>query len=400
MPYPHSIRLRGPWDYEPLARSAPASALEAGAESGQSEPADLEPVLPPPGRVKMPTDWGDSLGAEFFGRVRYCRRFNRPRGLEPHESVWLVLDGADGWADISLNGEPLGRAGGYALAARFDVTESLAERNELIVDVTLPHPDAAGEQALRAGCENLPGGLVGEVRLEIRAAHWLDDLWLESPRNDTSTQLHLGGKSCGQERGESLTLVVDGPEGELVAAEVETGATFDLSADVSGLPDWPPAPNTIWNDRHNVRVCLIGTSTAYWKRSFTMAGRALAWNAAERELRVAGAKVPVPVERVSVSQLTDAIAFARWAAPFSGRAIGCEAVLPEAYYNVLDALGVRLLQSIPPHWAAAVCPPRAHHPSIVAWVVPEDAVEPLEAQLPARGGGRRPWIARQVAFGA
>jgi hypothetical protein len=63
-----------------------------------------------------------------------------------------VFDGVESAGNIALNGQPLGSNQGDA-QARFDLTSRLAERNELVVDVS------SGESA--------PGGLVGEVRLEI-----------------------------------------------------------------------------------------------------------------------------------------------------------------------------------------------------------------------------------------
>ena len=53
--YPHRIRLRGPWECEPLARA---------------EGADMP--LPPPCRMTMPCRWSAGGLAEFAGRVRSC----------------------------------------------------------------------------------------------------------------------------------------------------------------------------------------------------------------------------------------------------------------------------------------------------------------------------------------
>lgn len=166
----HIIRLRGPWEYLPLARTwtdADAVRRESTAD------------LPPPGRVHLPADWEATLGADFRGRVRYTRRFGLPTNLEPHERVWLVIEGVDYFGSLALNGTSLGEIVGYQSLCEFDVTRLLAERNSLSLDVELPQvdeaPDSAG-QALaehqpihRPGRERLPGGPIGEIRLEIRA---------------------------------------------------------------------------------------------------------------------------------------------------------------------------------------------------------------------------------------
>ena len=148
----HTIRLAGPWEYEPIER-APS--------------ADLTADLPPPGRVQLPADWGATLGADFRGRVRYRRGFGRPTGLSPSDRVWLVLERLDAWGEVTLNGDVLGRAGAAGEFARFEVTDRLAERNLLLVVVELPAWNAALDRARRPDRHGQPGGLIGPVRLEI-----------------------------------------------------------------------------------------------------------------------------------------------------------------------------------------------------------------------------------------
>ena len=388
MAYPHVVRLRGPWEYEPLARSVGV------ADSSVS--ASVQQALPPSGRVRMPADWGSALGADFRGCVRYRRRFNRPSGLEPHERVWLVLEGADGWGEVSLGGKPLGRLGGYSLAAGFDVTPLVEDRNELAVDVTLPHRDAAGEQPLRSGRAHLPGGLVGEVRLEIRTSHWIDDLSLEPAAGESGVTLSVRGRVSGPSESENLTLVVDGPTGEVLASDVTACSTFALTAAVKGLPDWPWASGR--TPEVNVAVRLIGGAAAVWEKHFTVSQRPLEWNEAEQVLTVAGEALPLPVEPLQPNDTLDECRFAAEVAHLAGKAVGWDTMLPESFYGVLDGLGVRLLQGVRPEWAAEVCRPRAHHPSIVAWVAPRGALGPLQRIIGERGSGDRPWIAREAAF--
>jgi hypothetical protein len=154
----HVIRLRGPWEYEPLERLL----LSAG---GTTVPASSP--LPAPGRIIMPADWGQTLGNDFRGRVRYVRRFGRPTNLAADQRVWLVCDGADLRGTASLNGRPLGDVDGYRVPSRFEVTTRLEERNELAIVVELPPLDYSAEQAARPDRAGLPGGVIGEVRLEI-----------------------------------------------------------------------------------------------------------------------------------------------------------------------------------------------------------------------------------------
>jgi hypothetical protein len=157
---PHIIRLRGPWEYEPLERLA---------LSGEGLPVQDNKSLPPPGRITMPCDWGQTLGTDFRGRVRYRRRFGLPTNLETGQRVWLVCDGADLRGAAALNGRVLGPIEGYRAPTRFDVTGDLQPRSELIVDVELPPLGYQSELNLRPDRAGLAGGLIGEVRLEIEA---------------------------------------------------------------------------------------------------------------------------------------------------------------------------------------------------------------------------------------
>src|SRR5262245_13027748 len=105
--YPHRIRLAGPWDYQPLARAG-------GGD------------LPPAGRMTMPCPWRDGGLGDFVGRVRFARRFGRPRQIDAHERVWLTFAGIGGTAAVGLNGTPLGKhdtPGPF----EFDVTALLRE---------------------------------------------------------------------------------------------------------------------------------------------------------------------------------------------------------------------------------------------------------------------------------
>src|SRR6516165_12149416 len=97
--YPHRIRLRGPWEYEPLAHKV----QRAG---GRIEV--LEQQLPPAGKMTLPCRWSEGGLPGFAGRVRFCRRFGLPRRLDAHERVWLTFAGVEASADVWLNGQLLG----------------------------------------------------------------------------------------------------------------------------------------------------------------------------------------------------------------------------------------------------------------------------------------------------
>lgn len=135
----HIIRLRGPWQYEVALQTAPAA-----------------PVASPVGKQQQPADWGDILGTDFRGTVRYRRIFHEPTGLEPDQGVWLVVTAVRSHAKVELDGEPLGEVHGDQLA-EFPIATRLRPTCELVITVT--HDDIGDPQ---------PGGLVGEVHLAIQ----------------------------------------------------------------------------------------------------------------------------------------------------------------------------------------------------------------------------------------
>jgi beta-galactosidase/beta-glucuronidase len=158
MSQPHVIRLRGPWQFEPVARFVP---VDHDTFREQTD------GLPEGGKTQVPGDWTDALGAGFRGRVRYTRRFNCPTNLGSAEQVWLVCDAVDQAADFSLNGKLLFTMSGGEPGS-CDITPHLQPHNELAVEVSLfpqGHADRAARPPQRAG---KGGGIIGEVRLEIR----------------------------------------------------------------------------------------------------------------------------------------------------------------------------------------------------------------------------------------
>jgi hypothetical protein len=112
----HVIRLRAPWEVEPLEESSSS--------------------------------------------VRCTRNFNKPTGLGGSERVWLVIEGLACAAAITLNGAPVGPASRSSPGdppARFDITSLLEPRNKIMIDLACP---VGGD----------PVACLGEVRLEIAFA--------------------------------------------------------------------------------------------------------------------------------------------------------------------------------------------------------------------------------------
>lgn len=153
----HIIRLRGPWQVEAMARFVlqPEGSYKAEHDG-----------LPPSVRATMPADWAAVLGGDFFGRARFGRVFQKPTGLESGERVWLVVEPLRTRGVVELNRKPLGEVFWSESSARFEITELLEDHNRLEIAVEHPALDASGA-ADDDSDTNVPGGLVGEVRLEI-----------------------------------------------------------------------------------------------------------------------------------------------------------------------------------------------------------------------------------------
>lgn len=213
--YPHRIRLRGPWECEPLA------------------PADPARPLPPPCRMHMPCRWRDGGLAEFAGRVRFRRRFGYPGRIDDTERVWLTFAGLTPAAAIHLNGQALGAAD-TSSAFEFEITPLLQPRNELVVEV-----------AVDAGTD---GGLWGEVALEVRRTAFLVDVRLQLREG----QLHVAGVIAGAaSRPLELYVVLD--RSTVAYGMAEAGQSFSLVSEPLVL-----------EGRHEVRVDLVDGAVVWY----------------------------------------------------------------------------------------------------------------------------------------
>ena len=152
----HTIRLRGPWQLEPLRRYVKCGDGGYDAETFELTSSD---------RRQMPADWSETMGHDFLGVVRYSRKFNRATILA-EDQVWLVVEPPRSRGLVRLNGKVLGDVRFCCEAGRFDITGLLEEQNRVDIEVEHPELDDEGNSS-GDGSEFLPGGLVGEVRLEI-----------------------------------------------------------------------------------------------------------------------------------------------------------------------------------------------------------------------------------------
>lgn len=173
--YPHRIRLRGPWECEPLLRRGDNAT---------------DPL--PPFRMTMPCRWCEGGLRGFTGRVRFRRSFGYPGRIDTFERVWLTLAGIGGVGEVRLNEHLLGS---IRSAAEFEVTSLLRPRNELTVEV-----EGTAEE----------GGLSGEVALEVRCTAFLRALRRSAILSKSGIELRVGGEVVGvADRPLELYLLLD-----------------------------------------------------------------------------------------------------------------------------------------------------------------------------------------------
>ncbi|MFV2069350.1 MAG: hypothetical protein ACC645_20495 [Pirellulales bacterium] len=131
----HSIRLRKPWHRWVIDRKEESAAASAdGAAVGPAEGGEPDGSGP------------DGNGpVRTLQAVRYVRKFHRPMGVEPHETVYLAIEPSVQLAALWFNGEELTRRDDHDTWHRFDVTERLKEWNEIGLDTACPVSGASVE---------------------------------------------------------------------------------------------------------------------------------------------------------------------------------------------------------------------------------------------------------------
>ena len=111
---------------------------------------------------------GSILGNDFRGRVHFTRSFHRPTGLTLDTEIRLVIDAVDCFGEVAINNHAIGSMRGDEGRRHFKIGRLLDLRNQLSVIVECPRVTASSPPLPRPpGREGQPGGLIGEVRLEI-----------------------------------------------------------------------------------------------------------------------------------------------------------------------------------------------------------------------------------------
>ncbi|HEY0736954.1 MAG TPA: hypothetical protein VGD69_18695, partial [Herpetosiphonaceae bacterium] len=87
---------------------------------------------------QLPAHWQQIQALRFYtGKVVYRHHFDAPPNAG-RRRYWLRAEGIFYWSQIYLNGRDFGRHEGYFVPQEHEVTQALAERNTLIVEVDCP----------------------------------------------------------------------------------------------------------------------------------------------------------------------------------------------------------------------------------------------------------------------
>jgi len=190
--YPRKISLDGSWSYRPLARTtlhADGSITEATSD------------LPAPGTMPVPSNWNLQGLPNFNGWVRFERDFDFSEPVSPSDRVFLVLQGVDYFADVELNGTPVGRHEGYFQTFELDVTPQIKRgRNHVAITVDAPMEEVGtvwpdhkrlikgifshwdckpGSVSNQFGQDGTSAGIWNSVGLEIRHVAWLGNVKIQ-----------------------------------------------------------------------------------------------------------------------------------------------------------------------------------------------------------------------------
>jgi beta-mannosidase len=147
------------------------------------------------GEMPVPSNWHKAGLENHAGAVEFRRRFQGP-ALSLEQTARLVFHGVDYFAEVTLNGTRLGSHEGYFQRFAFDVTDVLAEENELVVRVDAPrepldiwpnrkrlikgifqhHDCRPGSWSPSRGQDEGTGGIWNRVELVVSATAYVDSL--------------------------------------------------------------------------------------------------------------------------------------------------------------------------------------------------------------------------------
>ncbi len=232
----------------------------------------------------------------------YKRSFDVPSEVLGRAHIWLVCDGLDTLASLSLNGQPLGSTANMFRQYRFDVKSVLkAEGNELRIEFESVVKHAAEKQALRAlrgvpqaipggphvrkspcqfgwdwGPQLPPIGIWKDIRLEAFDSARISDVHLRQFHADGAVTVEAQLEIENWTDGLSARLAITAPDGTVQAVSAELGSEVDNKLALQfekPLLWWPNGLGS--QPLYQVRLELLQSDTALDEKQYQLGLRTI-----------------------------------------------------------------------------------------------------------------------------
>ncbi|MCX6968692.1 MAG: hypothetical protein NTV93_00870 [Verrucomicrobia bacterium] len=221
--------------------------------------------------VSINEELGFIEAMEWEGKHKWLHRTFDWEATDGTDPVWLVFEGVDPLCEIHLNGRLVASYRGMFGGPSVDVTNILQEGpNEILVHI-LPEEVATEvtRQSLLAGCPKqldhplgdnylkpaqllggndfprvITAGIWQPVRVEVRAAEAVADVWMETIRIEGETaDLLIRGTLHGSLGDEPVDIRLHDPDGRMSwegVATTDPSGHFQLTASIQSAQLWWP----------------------------------------------------------------------------------------------------------------------------------------------------------------
>jgi hypothetical protein len=312
MPYPHVIRLRGPWQETVIQETVPGH--------------------------EIPDSQRQQAGLHRY--VCFERSLGRPSQIDENERVWLVVEGLDAAGEVTWNDKHLGPLKRHFLPLALDVTDQLESRNRIALKLSYSPPESIVFSPSKV--EQDPCISVAEVRLEICSSLRPTSLatWCEATTENDPHCLRLAGRVESADEVSPITIAAVCGNKEIVCADVAFGKDFTCSGGMcDDIPIWRKGERNL---SVPVEVKIFQAGQPAWQTAVQLACRV----------------VEPPEIRFDLDTEYQAHVRPKW------------------FYTHCDQEGINVMQAVPGTCLAEITSRLAHHASISTWVVPDGEPTP------------------------
>lgn len=341
----------------------------------------------------------DKLNHHFIGKSWYRRTVDVPAEWEG-KRLFLCVGGVRRYAEVWVNGQPLGEHIGYVAPFEFDLTG--IARPGAAADICIcVDSEQRNDIDTLIGCFDIIdymdtywGGIWGHVRLEARSEAYLDALFVKPRAHPTSCEVTaevVGDASAA----DSLELTVFAPDGSVLAQATQPlagamrGGEAAIETDVPGAPLWSPDSPNLCHVRLRLlkgRTALDGVETRFGFRQIELQGEKILLNGTRIFLHGYGDDCVYPETMAAPSDKETYLRRLAIAKDLGFNHVRHHStILPPEYFDACDEMGILVSPELPiayqqfydraseaalalykTQWAAAIRRLR-NHPSIFDW---------------------------------